>query len=66
MFWLVLAYWYYRQDNSLLVLSSIKSVKIFQKKECYSLTIDHTFLMYQKKANSLDNDDSCEDAHQNY
>ena len=28
------------------------------------MTIDHTFRMYQKKAHSLDNDDSCEDAHQ--
>lgn len=54
---------------SLLVLPPIKSVKRHTHKDLKfpkRNIINLTFLMYQKKADSLNNDDSCEDAHQNY
>ena len=51
---------------SLLVLPPIKSVKRHTHKDLKfpkRNIINLTFLMYQKKADSLNNDDSCEDAH---
>ena len=54
---------------SLLVLPPIKSGKRHTHKDLKfpkRNIINLTFLMYQKKADSLNNDDSCEDAHQNY
>ena len=54
---------------SLPVLPPIKSVKRHTHKDLEfpkRNIINLTFLMYQIKADSLNNDDSCEDAHQNY
>ena len=55
------------RETCLLVLSPIKSVKWHTHKDLPKRNIINlTFPMYQKKAESLNNDDSCEDAHQNY
>ena len=44
-------------------ISEMTYTQTSSKKEIF---FNLTFPMYQKKAESLKNDDSCEDAHQNY